>query len=151
MDDLIKVVPVHTEIRRGPTKLIVGLCPNRHRWQHGDGSDVVLDSQSISGRIIHSAVDNVPNVWLTNLTNWTVNPKAMDRKLVYQGIKELDRLCHKVKPSIIVCLGDQIFEQTKQIWPQARMYSICHPAYVNRFWHKEVPQYIELVRRLVTC
>jgi hypothetical protein len=31
------------------------------------------------------------------------------------------------------------------------MHSIQHPSYVNRFHHKEVPEYIKLIRRLVTC
>lgn len=148
----IKVKPVcDIETEYGRAKLIVGICPNRCQWQVGDNSDVALDTRSISGRIVHDAVKGISNVWLTNLTNWTLDPKRLRRKDIADGIAELETLCRLKNPDTIVCLSDFVFAKAFNVHVSATMHSIQHPSYVNRFHHKEVPEYIKLIRRLVTC
>jgi hypothetical protein len=147
---MIKVRHVLIGKRKVNNTIIVGLCPNRHHWQLGDGSDEALDRRSISGRIIHEAVDYCDGVCLTNLTNWTADPKRISKDMICEGIREFNMLCNYIKPCLIICLGNQIFDRLQNTYAQAKMVSIPHPSFINRFHHADAPTYVNLVRDL-TC
>jgi DNA repair ATPase RecN len=149
MRTLIKVKPDFTKSGSSRFKVVVGLCPNSHTWQNGDGHDLALDARSISGRIVHRAVDRIDNVILTNMTNWTLDPKQLDESLLRKGINELRSLFRKYNPTTIICLGSQIYERINHLHHNAAMHSVHHPAFVNRFAHSEVDEYIKTIKELL--
>lgn len=126
---MIKFSPIEIEITKNPI-FIVGMYPGRQKpltkivWQGNR-----------SGNFLYDLMPNFSNVFITNITNYSIDGYEVTQDMIDDGMKELQADIDKHQPKKIICLGKFTSKHVRELKldPNIVIVDMNHPAYLLRF------------------